>query len=69
MAKKKNTKKSAKKKDIEIQAETFVKKELPKAQKKMDKGMEELEAYIRKEPLQAVTAAFIIGIFVGKVMK
>jgi ElaB/YqjD/DUF883 family membrane-anchored ribosome-binding protein len=56
-------------KNIEKQAEEFVKKELPKAQKKMDRGMEELEAYIQREPLQAVTAAFIIGVFVGKVMK
>jgi ElaB/YqjD/DUF883 family membrane-anchored ribosome-binding protein len=63
MAKKKNSK------NIEKQAEEFVKKELPKAQKKVDKSMGELENYIREEPLQAVTAAFIIGVFVGKVMK
>lgn len=58
-----------KKKNIEEQAEAFVKKELPKAQKKVDKSVGELENYIRDEPLQAVTAAFILGVFVGKVMK
>jgi ElaB/YqjD/DUF883 family membrane-anchored ribosome-binding protein len=63
MAKKKKTK------NIEKQAEEFVKKELPKAQKKVDKGVGDLEEYIREEPLQAVTAAFILGVFVGKVMK
>jgi ElaB/YqjD/DUF883 family membrane-anchored ribosome-binding protein len=55
--------------NIEKQAEAFVKKELPKAQKKVDQRVGELEEYIRDEPLQAVTAAFILGVFVGKVMK
>lgn len=62
-------KKKKKARNMEEQAEEFVRKELPKAQKRVDKSMGDLEDYIKREPLQAVTAAFILGVFVGKVMK
>lgn len=57
-----------------------VKKDIKKVQKTIEKRGEELhgemeeklgelEAYIKKEPLKAVTAAFLLGVFIGKVMK
>ncbi len=49
--------------------EKAVSKEIPKVEKKVEEGFSELEEYIRGEPLKSVTAAFLIGLFMGKMMK
>ena len=53
----------------EKKAEKEVKKAGTKMAKEMDVKLQELEEYIKEEPLKSVTAAFLLGIFVGKVMK
>lgn len=62
-------KKPKKAKGIEKQAEEFIHAELPKAQHKAEEKLEDLEKYIKKEPLKSVTAAFMLGIFIGRMMR
>lgn len=62
-------KKPKKKKDLEKQAEEFLNRELPKAQHTAEEKLDDLEKYIKKEPLKSVTAAFMLGIFVGRLMR
>jgi ElaB/YqjD/DUF883 family membrane-anchored ribosome-binding protein len=52
--------------------EEFVEKakeEVPKMKKSVDQKIEGLEDKIREEPLKSVAASFLLGLFIGRMMK
>lgn len=59
----------AKQKEPVKEIRTEVQETGRKVKKEVDVKVHELEEYIREEPLKSVTAAFLLGLFIGKVMK
>ncbi|MGV8084820.1 MAG: hypothetical protein ACP5N9_01050 [Candidatus Bilamarchaeum sp.] len=46
-----------------------VEKEIPKVKDTVDEKIKDVEAYIKKEPLKSVTASFMLGLLIGRMMK
>ena len=57
------------KEEVGKKVERILEKDIPKAHEKVDEKVQELEGYIRKEPLKSVSAAFLLGLFIGRMMK